>query len=82
MAAAESLAREALAQRPRQPEALRILSRCAYESGFAREGLALVLDAARSMQTQRVDPATEFLIWNDVGFMFGAALSGVDLTCR
>ena len=54
------------------------MARCAYERGRARDGLALVLEAARSMQTQRVDPATEFQIWSEIGFMFGVALSGID----
>ena len=75
---AETLARAALAEHPGQPEALRILARCAYERGSARDGLALALEAARSMQSQRVDPANEYLIWSDLGFMFGVALVGID----
>jgi glycosyltransferase involved in cell wall biosynthesis len=75
---AEALARAALAERPGQPEALRILARCAYERGSARDGLALALEAARSMQLQRVDAANEYLIWSDLGFMFGVALVGID----
>jgi glycosyltransferase involved in cell wall biosynthesis len=78
VAAAQSLARAVLVECPRQPEALRVLARCAYEQGRPKEGLTLVLDAARSMQTQRVDPPVEYLIWSDLGFMFGVALPGID----
>ena len=78
VAGAEALAGAVLAERPGQPEGLRIMARCAYEHGRARDGLALVLEAARSMQTQPVDPATEFRIWSEIGFMFGVALSGID----
>jgi hypothetical protein len=77
-AGAETLARAVLAQYPEQPEGLRILGRCAYDQGRPLDGLALVLRAARSMQMLRVDPATQFMVWSDVGFMFGVALSGVD----
>jgi glycosyltransferase involved in cell wall biosynthesis len=75
---AETLARNVLVERAGRPEALRILARCAYEQGSPRDGLTLALDAARSMQTQPVDPATGYLIWSDLGFMFGVALVGID----
>ena len=64
---------------PGHPVALRILGRCDYERGDPGAGLRKLLTAARSMRSVSVDAASQFAIWNDLGFLFAQTLSGMDV---
>jgi len=79
LAGAASFAGQVLDAIPRHPVALRILGRCDYEHGDPGAGLAKLLAAARSMQSVSVDAASQYAIWNDLGFFFAQALSGMDV---
>jgi glycosyltransferase involved in cell wall biosynthesis len=75
---AETLLRNALANHPRDAEALHLLGRCEHKRGRAWEALRLALDAARAIPEAPVPSATQFAIWTDLNAMFVQALWGVD----
>ncbi|MEP7181739.1 MAG: SEC-C metal-binding domain-containing protein [Betaproteobacteria bacterium] len=78
MPGAEARSRDVLAQQPDQPEALRILGRCAYDRGRVREALRYALDAARALESHPLAPPDEFAVWSDLNFMFTQSLPGLD----